>query len=318
MATSSSASKVSCGSAPRRTTSGPPTPTGTTSTRWRLRASDGRYTSVLSEVQVIAVNNVNEAPVFTTKSRAEFSQRENTASVLYTYRASDADREDVIASSVEGFDGDDFAIHNGVLTFRRCCPTTKFRRTRGATTSTRSRWWHRTARGSGTRVDATVTVTEMNEGPKVTGKTAFTVVEGHDLVGASFTANDQEGDEVTSWSLAGSDGGDFTISESGVMTFQTLPDYDRPADSNRDNQYLVRVRAYDSGNRYGFLDVVVTVTGVNEGVPVVTGNRSLSFPREHRHHHPPIYIPGHGLGPEHCLHLVGGGGGRERLQHHPG
>ena len=121
------------------------------------------------------------------------------------------------------------------------------------------------------------TVTEVKEGPKVTGTTAFTVVEGHDLVGASFTANDQEGDEVTSWSLAGSDGGDFTISESGVMTFQTLPDYDRPADSNRDNQYLVSVRAYDSGNRYGFLDVVVTVTGVNEGVPVVTGNRSLNF-----------------------------------------
>ena len=83
-----------------------------------IRASDGRYTGVLSEVQVIAVTNVNEAPVITTRSRAEFTQRENTASVLYTYRATDADRDDVIAWSVEGFDGDDFAIHNGVLTFR--------------------------------------------------------------------------------------------------------------------------------------------------------------------------------------------------------
>ena len=91
------------------------------------------------------------------------------------------------------------------------------------------------------------------------------------------------------------------------MTFQTLPDYDRPADSNRDNQYLVSVRAYDSGNRYGFLDVVVTVTGVNEGAPVVTGNRSLSFRENTAATTPPLYIPGHGLGPEHCLHLVGGG-----------
>ena len=241
-----------------------------------IRASDGRYTGVLSEVQVIAVTNVNEAPVITTRSRAEFTQRENTASVLYTYRATDADREDVIAWSVEGFDGDDFAIHNGVLTFR-LLPDYEIPADTGGDNEYQITVVASDDQGLRDTVDATVTVTEVNEGPKVTGTTAFTVVEGHDLVGASFTANDQEGDEVTSWSLAGSDGGDFTISESGVMTFQTLPDYDRPADSNRDNQYLVSVRAYDSGNRYGFLDVVVTVTGVNEGAPVVTGNRSLSF-----------------------------------------
>ena len=97
------------------------------------------------------------------------------------------------------------------------------------------------------------------------------------MVGASFTANDQEGDTVTRWSLSGSDGGDFTISEFGEMTFRNLPDYDRPADSNRDNEYQVSVRAYDSGNRYGFLDVVVRVTDVNEEAPVVTGRETLTF-----------------------------------------
>ena len=61
------------------------------------------------------------------------------------------------------------------------------------------------------------------------------------------------------------------------MTFRNIPDYDRPADSNRDNVYLVSVRAYDSGNRYGSLDVTVTVTDVNEEEPVVTGRESLSF-----------------------------------------
>ena len=111
----------------------------------------------------------------------------------------------------------------------------------------------------------------------MSGITVFAVTEGQDLFGASFTANDQEGDEVRRWSLSGRDGGDFTISEFGEMTFRNLPDYDRPADSNQDNIYQVTVRAYDSGNRYGFLDVVVTVNDVNEGEPVVTGRETLTF-----------------------------------------
>ena len=48
-------------------------------------------------------------------------------------------------------------------------------------------------------------------------------------------------------------------------------------DSNRDNEYLVSVRAYDATNRYGSLDVTVTVRGENEADPVVTGSQSLSF-----------------------------------------
>ena len=48
-----------------------------------------------------------------------------------------------------------------------------------------------------------------------------------------------------------------------MLTFGEVPDRENPADSNRDNVYLVRVRAWD-GNSYGTRDVVVTVTNVNE------------------------------------------------------
>ena len=82
-----------------------------------VRASDGRYYGYL-EVTV-AVTNLNEAPTIATISRTEFSQRENTTSILYTYRATDQDRSlDAIRWSVEGEDGDDFAIYSGMLTFR--------------------------------------------------------------------------------------------------------------------------------------------------------------------------------------------------------
>ena len=241
-----------------------------------IRASDGRYTGTLEETQVVTVTNVNEPPVITTKSRTEFTQRENTASVLYTYRATDPDLNDVIRWSVEGADGDDFAIFGGVFTFR-LLPDFEV-----PADANRDNVYEITVvaadlQGARDTVEAAITITEVNEGPRVSGTTSFTVAEGQDLAGASFTANDQEGDAVTRWSLSGSDGGDFEISETGVLTFRNIPDYDSPADSNRNNEYLVTVRAYDSGNRYGSLDVRVTVTDVNEESPVVTGRNTLTF-----------------------------------------
>ena len=239
-----------------------------------VRASDGRYYGYL-EVTV-AVTNLNEAPIIATISRTEFSQRENTTSILYTYRATDQDRSDAIRWSVEGEDGDDFAIYNGMLTFRLLPDYA------GPADSNQDTQYQVTVvaadlRGLRDTVDATVTITEVNEGPVVSGRNSFTMAKNQDLIGASFSASDQEGEAITRWSLSGSDGGDFLISETGVLTFRNTPDYDRPADSNRDNVYRVTVRAYDAGNLYGSLDVAVTVTDVNEEAPVVTGRISLSF-----------------------------------------
>ena len=117
-----------------------------------------------------------------------------------------------------------------------------------------------------------VTVTDANEGPEVTsGGDSFTVPENQDWSGSSFTAADPEGDAVTRWNLGGRDGGDFTISETGVMTFRSTPDYERPADSDLNNVYEVEVRPYD-GRYYGSHDVTVTVEDVNE----ITGPATLS------------------------------------------
>ena len=95
------------------------------------------------------------------------------------------------------------------------------------------------------------------------------------------------------------------ISDNGELTFRYAPDYDSPADSNRDNEYLVIVRAYDATNRYGSLDVTVTVRGENEADPVVTGNQTMSFREKHRHHDPPVYLPCLGCGPKYHDCLVG-------------
>ena len=93
--------------------------------------------------------------------------------------------------------------------------------------------------------------------------------------GATYSASDPEatGGVTTTitWSVSGRDGGDFTIDrETGVLTFRTLPDYERPADGNHDNEYEVTVRAYD-GRNYGTFDVTVTVLDVSE----IAGSSSI-------------------------------------------
>ena len=71
---------------------------------------------------------------------------------------------------------------------------------------------------------------------------------------ATYTATDPENDTIT-WSLLGDDSGDFTISNTGELTFNTPPDRENPADKDIDNVYLVTVQASDGTNTVP-LDVI--------------------------------------------------------------
>ena len=242
-----------------------------------IRASDGRSYGMLEESLSVTVTEVNEAPVITTKSRTEFSLRENSTSTLYTYRATDQDNNDIIRWSVEGTDGEDFAIYNGVLTFRRL-PDLE-----NPVDADEDNMYEITvvaADRAGLRdtVDATITITDQPEGPVIAGRTSFTVAENYDItqVLGSYTATDAKDARTVhpQWSLSGRDSGDFVIDRySSALSFRNTPDYDRPADGNRDNVYEVTVRGHDS-RAYGNLNVKVTVTNINEEAPVVTGRNS--------------------------------------------
>ena len=242
-----------------------------------IRASDGRSYGMLEEPLSVTVTEVNEAPDITTKSRTEFSLRENSTSTLYTYRATDQDNNDIIRWSVEGTDGEDFAIYNGVLTFRRL-PDLE-----NPVDADEDNMYEITvvaADRAGLRdtVNATITITEQPEGPVIAGRTSYTVAENYDITQTlgSYTATDAKDARTVhpQWSLAGRDSGDFIIDrDSGALTFRNTPDYDRPADGNRDNVYEVTVRGHDS-RAYGNLNVTVTVTNINEEAPVVAGRNS--------------------------------------------
>ena len=240
-----------------------------------VRAYDGRVYGSLDVT--VTVRGENEAaPVVT--GRNALTVRENTTSTLSTYRASDADRNTVFTWSVQGVDGSAFMIdERGALTFSSP-PNYEIPRDAGGNNVYAITIVVTDDGGSQGTLDVTVTVTEVNEGPEITGSTTYSVVEGQDLIGAFFTARDPEDPsiEVVNWRTSGTDGGDFTISQDGVLTFRNTPDYDRPADSNRDNVYLVTVQVSD-GRYYGSLEATVTVTDLNEAAPTVTGRETLSI-----------------------------------------
>ena len=82
---------------------------------------------------------------------------------------------------------------------------------------------------------------------------------------------------MVTWSWSGDDRGDFDLSETGVLTFASVPDFEMPADADGDNEYLVTVEAGDEDSNAATLDVTVTVTnstGPEEPTITTTGNPS--------------------------------------------
>ena len=132
-------------------------------------------------------------------------------------------------------------------------------------------------------VAVAVAVSDVDEGPVVSGPQSLSLAENQatDRVLAVFGAVDPEdpSGSVTRWSLSGTDAGDFSVSEAGELLFRKVPDFERPADSDRDNVYGLSVRASD-GRSYGYLAVTVTVTDVDEAPEIATAARTALVYRE--------------------------------------
>ncbi len=126
-----------------------------------------------------------------------------------------------------------------------------------------------------TAIDAvlpvTISVEDVPEAPEVFGRASIDIPEDSGRFVESYFASDPEGGAV-GLSLEGADSGDFEDVSSGVLRFRSTPDYESSTDSNRDNTYLLRVRATD-GTNTGTLEVTVNVTNVEEAGAVTLSSR---------------------------------------------
>ena len=238
------------------------------------RTSDGLTDKIEVEVLVI---DVNEPPTVTGDVALSYPENTSSTRVLDRYTASDPER-DTIAWSVEGTDANAFTIDSsGNLRFSgeqdfetRGELSIVVVGTDGGEPPLRD------------ELPVTVTLTNIDEPPEINGSDSLTFVENTDTttVLETYTASDPDGVASTfTWSLSGTDRGDFDISGTGQLTFKNVPDYDRPADSGGNNEYNLQIRAND-GSLTGTLDVTVNVTNVNEP-PAISGSNDLEW-RENR------------------------------------
>ena len=88
-------------------------------------------------------------------------------------------------------------------------------------------------------------------------------------------------DETVTWSISGGIDKDlFTINtNTGLLSFKTAPDYENPTDTDKNNSYLVTVRATDIAGITSdqIVTTVVTDVGSNDWTEVDSGDASFSI-----------------------------------------
>ena len=117
--------------------------------------------------------------------------------------------------------------------------------------------------GGAASIDVTITVTDVEEAPEVTGIASMDYAESGTGAVATYTAPDDDGDDIVSWTLGGADAEVFMI-ENGVLTFRKSPDFEAQVDMGMDNTYDVTVMARDGTRQTGTKAVTVNVTNVDE------------------------------------------------------
>ena len=125
-----------------------------------------------------------------------------------------------------------------------------------------------------TSIEVTISVMDVDEKPVIlSGALAITgpsrvssyMEDGTGDVGSYSVSG--AGDRAVSLTLTGTDRQDFRINN-GVVTFANTPDFENPADQNRDNTYMFTVRAtVGSGSDAETLERAVTVDVTNRNDP---------------------------------------------------
>ena len=137
--------------------------------------------------------------------------------------------------------------------------------------------------------EVTITINDVNEAPVITEGTTRIAEHAENTVIttllSAYMATDVDQTAAVDWSVSGTDAGDFEISSAGALTFKEAPNYEMPADSNRDNVYMVTVVATDAGvdsknKMTAERAVVITVTNVEEAgtVTLTSVQPKIGFP----------------------------------------
>ena len=112
--------------------------------------------------------------------------------------------------------------------------------------------------GGGGYGDSYTPPAQTNGAPTITNTVFNISVQENQTSAFTISASDPDGDSLT-YSLSGTDSALLSVSSSGVVTFNTAPDYENPSDSNSDNVYGVTATVSD-GSLTDSESFMITVT----------------------------------------------------------
>jgi glucose/arabinose dehydrogenase len=103
---------------------------------------------------------------------------------------------------------------------------------------------------------------QTNRPPAFSSSATATVLENTNGTVYTATATDPDGNTLTYSISGGADRAQFAVTAAGALSFATPPDFEAPADADRNNIYLVQLSVSD-GQASATLDVQITVTDVS-------------------------------------------------------
>ena len=98
----------------------------------------------------------------------------------------------------------------------------------------------------------------MNTAPTITNTTLNISVQENQTSAFTVTATDSNGDSLT-FTISGDDSSLMSITDAGIVTFNTAPDFEVPSDTNADNVYMI-VASVSDGSLSDSKTFQVTVT----------------------------------------------------------
>ena len=217
-------------------------------------------------VSVVAV--IGNAPEFA-QATASVDFDENAIGTVYTASATDADG-DALTYSINGDDAEHFAIDaaSGVLEFNSA-PDHEQPTDSGFDNVYNLIIAAEDPLGNQAQQSLTVSINDLNDNaPQFASSTAALDASENSTAITTITATDADStaDHATlTYSLdGGSDLNLFTIdTASGVLAFNSAPNYESPQDANADNVYELSISVSDSAYTAS-QDLIITITDVNE------------------------------------------------------
>jgi len=215
-----------------------------------ITASDGERTT--DQSITVNVNNLNDnAPVYTAATSLNASENQTSA---FTVTATDADGSALTYAISGGADQSSFTINatSGVVVFNTA-PDYETKTTYALTVDVLDGVYT-------VSTDVSINITDVNEAPLISSSSSFSADENQTSVG-SVSASDPEGTTIT-YAISGTDASSLSISSTGVLSFNTAPNYESK------NSYSITASAGDGVNTTT-QDITVSINDIND-VPVAT------------------------------------------------